>query len=97
MFTSSPLTNAYICTNRPIIYDKWTAVPEFCELLQTVDTNPEITTAAIGKAEDEGTKMEECTNEKYGDDEPTDDMSNETDLVDSVNDDESFEGLPVDD
>ena len=72
------------------MYNKWIAVPEFCEFLQTIDSYPEVTTAAINKVDDEGEEMEEYwneqmeeySNEEYNDDQATDDISDETDLMD---------------
>ena len=46
------------------MYNKWIAVPEFCEFLQTIDSYLEVTTAAINKVDDEGEEMEEYWNEQ---------------------------------
>ena len=116
LFPNLLSTDAYICTKCRLMYNKWIAVPEFCEFLQTIDSYPEVTTAAINKVDDEGEEMEEYwneqmeeySNEEYNDDQATDDISDETDLMDdghidaseigsSASDEELFDESPAND
>ena len=77
--------DAHICTNCRIIYNKWITLPEFCELLQTINSCHEIVIATINKADDKSGDIEECTNGIPG----------ETGSMDSVSDNESFEESSV--
>ena len=90
------------------MYEKWIAVPEFCEFLQTIDSYPEVTIATTGNVDDEGKEMEECMNEEYIDDQAMDYTSDETDSTDDgpvdaskvdspSSDDELFDEPPVND
>ena len=75
-------TDAYIGTKCHTMYKKWIAVPEFCELLQTIDSYPEVTTATTDNVDDEDEETEGCVNEEYIDDQAINYTSDEIDSTD---------------
>lgn len=68
------------------MYKKWKALPEFCEVLTTIDDGHRTTITAIDNTTDEAETNDECMNVENDSDQPVDDTSSEGESMDNASD-----------
>ncbi|CAF4084844.1 unnamed protein product [Rotaria sp. Silwood2] len=69
------------------MYNKWTALSQFCDLLKKIGNNQQTTATATGNISDEDEENEECMNNEIGTDRSTDDGSAGVQMVDASSSD----------
>ncbi|CAF4139972.1 unnamed protein product, partial [Rotaria sordida] len=68
------------------MYNKWMALPEFCNILRTIDNNHETEGMVIGKTSDEDGETKMCMDVENNSDDSMDDACVETDSTDGGSD-----------
>ncbi|CAF4519829.1 unnamed protein product [Rotaria sp. Silwood2] len=86
LFPTSLSTDGYICTKCRIMYNKWMALPEFCNILRTIDNNHETEGIVIDKTSDEDGETKMCMDVEINSDDSMDDASVEIDSTDGGSD-----------
>ncbi|CAF1560311.1 unnamed protein product [Rotaria magnacalcarata] len=74
LFPASLPTDSYICTKCRFMFNQWTALPEFCDVLTTINNNHQAANVVTDVVSDE--------NEDNGTDQLIDDTSSVTDSMD---------------
>ena len=65
------------------MYNKWTALPEFHDLLSTIDSQEQTAATATDNIGDKDGKAVEHMDDENGTDQPTDNTPNEIDSMDA--------------
>ena len=83
VFPTSLSTDEYICNKCRAMYSKWTALPEFHDLLSTIDSQEQTTATAIGNISDKNGKAAGRMDDENGTDQLTDNTPSEIDSMDA--------------